>query len=141
MKITEIVLKSPLEKYTEDVHFESLDLINVILGKNNSGKTRTLKQMFSALSKEQFEGYEDSSAVKKITFEMSGKELEMLLLDFRGDGLPRSTSSLVSTILQRLKDDDFLENFGQFKAILSFERQSSSDPFIVALDTRNCDDR
>ncbi|MBN1801546.1 MAG: ATP-binding protein [Candidatus Lokiarchaeota archaeon] len=136
MKITALRLKSPLDKYEGDIHFESLDLINVILGKNNSGKTRTLKQVFSTLSKECFEGYGDSSAMRKIELEISIKEFEELIVKYESKNPSSIETSTILDCLRQLLQEKAFSNVCDNNLIVRFEREDTNQPLVFNLEEK-----
>ncbi len=137
MKISSIIFKNPLDGYDDEIELESLDSINVIIGKNNSGKTRVLKQLFSALSKGRFDGYDGIRDVKRISFELSGIELGILFVRYQEGYLSGGKFSFFTDVLKSFNDEKTKDIIVDMLFTLAFERDGKDLNKRVTLSTND----
>lgn len=75
MKIRYLEFFNPFEGFTDNIILKNLDDINVIIGKNNSGKTTILYKIFQILNTPIIENHQ----IRKIFIELKIAELNFIL--------------------------------------------------------------
>jgi len=75
MKIRYLEFFNPFEGFTDNIILKNLDDINVIIGKNNSGKTTILYKIFQILNTPLIENHQ----IRKLFFELKIAELNFIL--------------------------------------------------------------
>jgi len=126
MEIVSLTLESPFDGYKGTITIENLNKINVFIGKNNSGKTQLLNQIYRALNK----GYETKHILKKITIKIDFPSEKVQLKDFIPEDLNWSISSKScsnETISSKLSRHELI------KKIDKYTNTSDIKQFIVYL--------
>lgn len=116
MKIISISFSSPFENYKEDIKFKDLSDINILIGKNNSGKTTILKNIYHILHSDSRNLKESSS----ITFKLDLLEfLDLLSLKSNHEGLGNNIKSLFEVLISKLNK---VKNSLDYHLLLEFKK-------------------
>jgi len=118
MKIISIGFKNPFHEsgYTNTIKINGFDEINVIIGKNNSGKTNVLRSIYNLLHQD----IERSEIFRRIKVKLDKKDFESiiekfhkkLLLIYKNKNILTPEANRRENILKlTLKDGKFVNQF------------------------------
>lgn len=148
MKIVSLEFKSPFEDYPNNIKLNSLDKVNVVIGKNNSGKTTIFNSIYSILNRK----FENNWQIIRYTLELTAKELKNYLDDFYektyGENAPKenpysnpinalvgvSFSHLIKRVIDTLSHNKLLNESIYW---LNFNREQKSNILLFALIIKN----
>ncbi|GAH75231.1 unnamed protein product, partial [marine sediment metagenome] len=151
MKIVSVAFKNPFgDYYTNSIELDSLENINIIIGKNNSGKSSILETIIRVLQN----NFNQNHEILRFRVEMGAIEFQDNIHNFfeKYYGSKASKSRSIPRILDINKNDDFqdltsrilefLNKFDSIKACkfdIIFYRKNDNDNLSVELRIRNKD--
>ena len=149
MKILAIAFKNPFgEYYSNPIELDSLENINIIIGKNNSGKTTILETIIRVLHND----FNQNHEILRYKVEMDGLEFQDNIHNFfeKFYGSNVSKSRSIPRVLDSHRKDDFQEltmrilelihKFNSIKACIfdiDFNRNKDIDTLLFDLKIKN----
>ena len=135
MLIKTLIFKNPFEKkYSEPIQLKNLNRINVLIGKNNSGKTTILDHLTTFLSRLD----QSNGALSHLSIEISIKELTEILNKFLIPPLQHHGNFQFHSTL----DEDKLKSFKDFKSTLEkIEDSPEVNTYIELIFYRNLEEK
>ncbi len=119
MKIKYLKIKNPLEKYKHcDIELVDINFINIFIGKNNSGKTLLLNQVFRVLNQR----HDSNKFLIEIRIILNKKDLKNMIDDFN---VKLKNVSKISDIVNKLLKYADFESKLDFLS-LSFKKNSNN---------------